>query len=100
MRVQRLLKDIINGFPYLPLIAASELLGKMRRSLHDIYNGQTTTKANYYYSPGSMHGKQPSFLSHLKDPEQYKVAVSEVQEHEFKFYFIPASVERSARKKQ
>lgn len=50
--------------------------------------------------PALCMENMPSFLSHLKDPEQYKVAVSGVQEHEFKFYFIPTSVERSARKKE
>ena len=36
-----------------------------------------------------------SFLSHLKNPEQYKVVVPGVLEHDFKFYFIPAHVERA-----
>ncbi len=74
-------------------------LTRIKTALRDIYQGHPSTKANYYYSPRSMPGKQPSFLSHLKNPEQYKVAVPGVLEHDFKFYFIPAHVERAAGKK-
>ena len=42
------------------------LLNNMRTALTDIYNGQTITQANYYYSPRSMHGKTPSFLVTFK----------------------------------
>lgn len=76
------------------------LLQEMSYSLRGIYNGHTITKANYYYSPRTMsHGKQPSFLSGLKDPEQYKVVVPGVREHDFKFYYIPTAVERAAGEK-
>ncbi len=76
-----------------------KLLDTISNSLRDIYKGHPTTTANYYYSPRSMPGKQPSFLFPLKNPEQYKVSVSGVHEHDFKFYDIPAHVERTAGKK-
>ncbi|MBS0351812.1 MAG: cell wall hydrolase, partial [Proteobacteria bacterium] len=76
-----------------------ELLYKMRAVLIHVYNGQVTTPANYYYSPRAMHGKQPSFLSHLEKPEQYQVSVLGIREHDFKFYYISAHTERTARKK-
>ena len=64
----------------------------MNNTLHDIYNGHPTTPANYYYSFHiSMHGKQPSFLSHLKDPEQYKVSVPGVQEKTLNFIIFQPS---------
>ncbi|MBS0350385.1 MAG: hypothetical protein JSR33_04205 [Proteobacteria bacterium] len=75
------------------------LLGKMEKALYGIYYGKPTIIANYYYSPRPMHGKQPSFLSSLKNPEQYKVSVPGVKKEDFKFYYISANVERSARKK-
>ncbi|MBS0351665.1 MAG: hypothetical protein JSR33_10875 [Proteobacteria bacterium] len=77
-----------------------KILREMRNVLRDIYSGHPITKANYYYSPRSMPGRQPSFLSPLKNPEQYKVSVPGILEHDFKFYFIPASVERAAGKKK
>lgn len=75
------------------------LLRKMQLALLDIYNGHPITQANYYYSPRSMSGKHPSFLSHLENPEQYKVSVPGVHDYDFKFYYIPSKVERTARKK-
>lgn len=77
-----------------------DLLREMRNALQDIYNDQVITIANYYYSPRSMYGEQPSFLSSLKNPEQYKVLAPGVQENDFKFYYIPAHVERTARTKR
>ncbi|MBS0351629.1 MAG: type VI secretion system tube protein Hcp [Proteobacteria bacterium] len=74
-------------------------LTQMKKALQNIYDGQSITKANYYYSPRSMHGKQPSFLSHLKNPEQYKVPIPGISEHDFKFYYIPPQIERAAGKK-
>ncbi|MBS0351471.1 MAG: hypothetical protein JSR33_09870 [Proteobacteria bacterium] len=76
------------------------IINAMQRTLQNVYGGQTTIKANYYYSPRSMRGKQPSFLSHLENPEQYKVPVPGVLDHDFKFYNIPANVERRAGKKK
>lgn len=38
-----------------------DLLYTMRTALTHIYNDQTITCANYYYSPRSMHSKQPGF---------------------------------------
>lgn len=75
------------------------LLRKMELALSNVYNGHPITNANYYYSPRAMYGKQPSFLTSLENPEQYKVSIPGVQEHDFKFYYIPAKVERTARKK-
>ncbi len=76
-----------------------ELLAEMRKVLTDIYQGHPITNANYYYSPRSMPGRQPSFLSPLKNPEQYKVLIPGIWEHDFKFYYIPTHVERTAGKK-
>lgn len=72
------------------------ILNNMKVTLENIYNGQTITPANYYYSPRSMHGKVPSFLAPLKNPEQYRVFIPGIHEYDFKFYAIPAKVERSA----
>ena len=74
-------------------------LRKMELALLDVYHGHPITNANYYYSPRAMHGKQPSFLASLENPEQYKVSIPGIQENDFKFYYIPAHVERSLRRK-
>ncbi|MBS0351251.1 MAG: hypothetical protein JSR33_08720 [Proteobacteria bacterium] len=75
------------------------LLRKMQSALLDVYNGHPITNANYYYSPRAMYGKQPGFLAPLENPEQYKISIPGIHENDFKFYYIPSHVERTARKK-
>ena len=72
----------------------------MKALLKPIYYKQkTVTKANYYYSPKGMHGKTPSFLVSLVNPEQYRVYLAGLNDNELKLYNMPARAERRANTK-
>lgn len=70
---------------------------RMRDVLEPVYyKRKTVTNANYYYSPRGMHGRTPSFLLGIENPEQYRVLLAGLNENEIKLYCIPAKVERRA----
>ncbi|MBS0351431.1 MAG: type VI secretion system tube protein Hcp [Proteobacteria bacterium] len=73
------------------------LLGRMKEILKPIYyNNVVITKANFYYSPGGMHGKTPSFLAGIDNPDQYKIYLTGLDENEIVLYYIPTRVSRRA----
>ncbi len=73
------------------------LIDHIKNVLQPIYyQNKIVTKANFYYSPKGMHGKTPSFLIGINNPDQYRENIPGLDPNEITLYNIPARVSRRA----